>query len=222
MENLEVPKKPIALIVSKGITNPGLYSRFLLNRYLFTHKQFRFSGVPSVEKFPDLFLEKIAVIILFFHSDTISQDALNSLDHYIREGGGLIAFLPALTSFSDSPVYSEIIGASGTVSDQVERMTITSVPNQDTIFDPCPDFGVSEKRPVMRLHLTSEVHYSIKNGDTAFPYIWTRTYDRGRICGIAAGGAPSSFQNPSLQKLISQSLNWCSRNSTELSLRNDQ
>jgi type 1 glutamine amidotransferase len=218
MENLDFPKKPIALIVSNGLKNPGFYSRYLLNRLLFKQKQYRFSGVPTVEKFPDLLMEKIAVIILFFHSENISQDAINCLEKYVCEGGGLIAFLPALTSFNSSSVYTEILGARGMISEKVEMLNICPSSYLNPIYDPRPNLLIRDKKPVMLLDPTNEVHFSIKTGDSYLPYIWTRTYGQGRVCGIAAGGSATSFQNSSLQGLISQSLNWCSKKVTAQAL----
>jgi type 1 glutamine amidotransferase len=214
MENLEFPKKPIALIVSNGFRNPDFYSRYLLNKLLFKQKQYRFSGVPTVEKFPDLLMDKIAVIILFFHSENISPDAINCLEQYVQEGGGLIAFLPALISFNTSSVYSEIMGARGMISEKVELLTICPSQNMNPIYDPRPDFIIRDKKPVFIMNPTNEVHFSIKTGDSYLPYIWTRTNGQGRVCGIAAGGSATSFQNSSLQGLISQSLNWCSKKVT--------
>jgi len=89
----------------------------------------------------------------------------------------------ALTSFRDSQVYSELIGAKGAASDRVETLIIQPSPNSVPVFEQSTDFIIRDKKPAMRVDPASSIHFSIKTSDSALPFIWTSIHDRGRFCG---------------------------------------
>jgi hypothetical protein len=90
--------------------NPSLLGRFWLRRTLEAMPGYRFHRVGSLEVLPQLELKSFQAMALYIHHKTISASALESLDDFVRRGGGLLAIHSASASFKQEARYFQILG----------------------------------------------------------------------------------------------------------------
>lgn len=109
------------LVISSGIFHPSLPGRLALWRALraapgvtLRHVPFRpagaFGAAAPVEVLAQADPPRADALVLFIHGKTISPPALDALDRFVREGGGILAVHSATASFKETPRYTEILG----------------------------------------------------------------------------------------------------------------
>ena len=109
------------LVISSGIFHPSLPGRLALWRGLratpgvtLRHAALglaeAFGAAAPVEVLARADLPRADALVLFIHGKTISPRALDALDRFSLEGGGILAVHAATASFKDAPRYAAILG----------------------------------------------------------------------------------------------------------------
>ena len=178
------------LVISSGIFHPSLPGRLALWRALratpgvtLRHAPFgpaeAFRGAASapVEVLARADLPRADALVLFIHGKTISLPALDSLDRFVREGGGILAVHSATASFKETPRYTAILGGrftghppvgpleihpavGGTDRDAADAGRETS--GVDEIFGPVAPFTVTDEAYRHELADDIRVHFTAR------------------------------------------------------------
>jgi hypothetical protein len=199
------------LLVSDGVVHPSLLGRFWLRRGLAAMSGYRFRRVASLEALPGLPLESFPFpfqgMVLYVHHETISPAALESLDSFVRQGGGLLAVHSASASFKQEERYFEILGGRFVEHGPVERFQVQPTTAQDEIFD-VPAFFVTDELYRHEYDPGNRIHYfTIVDGERE-PVVWTRRHGHGRVCYCALGHTADTVRHPNVRQILQRGLAW--------------
>ena len=235
------------LVISSGIFHPSLAGRLALWRALratpgvtLRHAPFgpaeAFRGAASapVEVLARADLPRADALVLFIHGKTISPPALDSLDRFVREGGGILAVHSATASFKETPRYTAILGGRFTGHPPVGPLEIRPS-GVDEIFGPVAPFTVTDEAyrhelaDDIRVHFTARPLRPATPQRTAraqfplaaappgeeLPIVWTRRHGLGRICYAGWGHCSASLRHPSTVRILQAGLAWVCRGREE-------
>jgi len=196
------------LLVSDGLVHPSLLGRFWLRRGLAAMAGYRFQRVASLEALPGLKAESFHGLVLYIHHETISPAALESLEGFVRQGGGLLAVHSASASFKQEERYLDILGGSFREHGPIKRFPVKPIAGQDEIFDSIPAFSVTDELYRHDYDLDNQVHFVTPVGEEHEPVVWTRRYGQGRVCYCALGHTVSTMRHPQVQRILQRGLGW--------------
>ena len=193
------------LLVTDGIIHPPLTGRWALHRALRLLPGFQFTRIRSLEKLPAS-LERFAAMVLYFHHESLSPAALDSLDRYVRQGGGILALHSATASFKDCRPYFEILGGRFAGHGPVQPFELVNQNSQ--IFGEIPNFTVTDELYLHDWHSQIQVHFTVAREGQEVPVVWTRLHERGKICYAGPGHTAGSMTHPVYQSLLRRGLEW--------------
>jgi len=195
------------LLVTAGIFHPPLLGRLVLHGVLRKMPGFAFEHVNSLEKLPPN-LAQFSALVLHYHHKTISPAALDRLDRFVRDGGGILAIHAATASFKETMPYFDILGGRFTGHGQVEQFAARRL--KDEIFGGLGDFIVKDELYIHELNPGIEVHFAAKHEGKDVPVVWTYRYARGRVCYTEPGHTSRTMGNPGYQAVLRRGLEWVS------------
>jgi type 1 glutamine amidotransferase len=211
------------LLISQGIFHPSLLCRYWLKQGLDAARRFEIYTAPSIE-----FLRALdtgpfqadepyraptpyKAIVLYFHRKTISAEALDRLDGYIRQGGGCLAIHSASASFKMEPRYFEILGGRFSRHGPVGAFAVQPV-DPGGIFSQTGPFTLRDEAYLHDFGSAAPhqntVHFAAEINGQREPLVWTRQHGAGRVCTIAAGHTAASLRHPTIQKILIEGLQW--------------
>jgi type 1 glutamine amidotransferase len=196
------------LLVSAGIAHPPLLGRYTLRRLLSKMTDLSLLRVHSLEALPQLELEYFQGMILYYHQNTISDQAIGALDDFIRRGGGALAIHSATASFMDAIRYFEILGGRFAGHGPVETFDIIPSQVDDDIFDNLPGFTNVDELYLHDLEDDIRVHYYANYQGERAPMVWTRLYGEGRVCYACPGHRTQTMRIPAYQAILQRALRW--------------
>lgn len=194
--------EPSILLVSSGIMHPSLLGRFWLRRAL---PGVRLQRVPSLEALPRLVLGSFQALVLYYHHQTVSPVALEALETYVRRGGGLLAVHAATASFREESRYFDILGGRFVEHGPVETFSVRPV-DRDSVFGDVPPFSVRDE--LYHHEMVADVRVGMVGGTGGVPVVWTRRYERGRVCYCVFGHTVSAVRHPQVQEVLRRGLAW--------------
>jgi type 1 glutamine amidotransferase len=200
--------KTSILLVSDGLVHPSLPGRFWLRRGLATMSGYRFQRVASLEALPGLKTESFRGVVSYIHHETISPAALEGLEDFVRQGGGLLAVHSASASFKQEERYLDILGGSFREHGPIERFRVEPVAGRDESFDAIPAFSVTDELYRHDYDADNRVQFDTAVGKEREPVVWTRRYGQGRVCYCALGHTVSTVRHPQVQQILRRSLEW--------------
>lgn len=193
------------LLVTDGFFHPPFMGRLVLHEALKKLKGFSFHRVSSLEKLPPD-LESYAALVLHFHHKNISDTALGQLDHFVRDGGGVLAIHAATASFKESLPYFDILGGRFIGHGAVEALEIRRVNN--TVFSGIDGFRVKDELYLHELQPGIEIHYNTSHAGKEVPVVWTYRYHSGKVCYAVPGHTTGSMKNKRYQQILQRGLQW--------------
>jgi type 1 glutamine amidotransferase len=196
------------LLVSDGLAHPSLLGRFWLRRGLAAMAGYRFRRVASLEALPGLTLGSFQGILLYIHHETLSPSALESLEGFVRQGGGLLAVHSASASFKQEERYFAILGGSFREHGPIEPFQVEPVTPQDEIFRGIPAFFVTDELYRHDYDPDNRVHFYTPVGEEREPVVWTRRHGQGRVCYCALGHTAATMRYPQVQRILQQGVAW--------------
>lgn len=197
--------EPLFLLVSSGIFHPSLLERFWLRRALAALPGVRLQRAASLEALPRLALDSFQVLVLYYHHETVSPAALEALDAYVREGGGLLAVHAATASFKEEMRYFDILGGRFVEHGPVESFAVRPV-DGDPVFGDVPPFAVRDE--LYHHEMVADVRVRLVGGIEDVPVVWTRQHERGRVCYCMFGHTVSAVRHPQVQEVLRRGLAW--------------
>lgn len=193
------------LLVTDGLVHPPLAGRLALHRTLRRLPGFSFRHVSSLERLP-ADLSSCTALVLYYHHKTLSAGALERLEGFVRNGGGVLAIHSATASFKETPAYFDILGGRFTGHPPVQRLEMRRV--RDDVFGEVEPFAVRDELYFHELRPDVTVHFVVSHQGEEIPVVWTYRYGRGRVCYAAPGHTAASMFNGAYQRLLQRALRW--------------
>lgn len=193
------------LLVTDGLLHPTFLGRMALHKALKQLKDFSFVHVSSLQRAPSD-LSRFSALVLHYHHKTISNAALGKLDHYVKNGGGILAIHAATASFKDSLPYFEILGGRFTGHGPVQEFEVRRV--SDEIFGGIDSFVVNDEMYIHDLHPAIQVHFTSQLEGKDVPVVWTYCYGQGKVCYAVPGHTTGSMRNKTYQRILQRGLVW--------------
>ena len=193
------------LLVTDGIFHPTYFGRLALRGSLKQMEGFSFIHVSSLEILPSD-LESFSALVLHFHHKMISDRALEQLDTFVKNGGGILAIHAATASFKQSMPYFKILGGQFTGHGKVENFEVIKV--RDDIFTGISNFFIKDELYIHELEPGIEAHFTAKYQGKDVPVVWTYHYGRGSVCYTVPGHTTATMSHPMYQKILQRGLEW--------------
>ena len=214
MKQKEHPDKPMeghptGLLIFDGLFHPYWLGRRNLERSLRKIPGWVFKRAPSLEKILQLPMDSFQGLALYFHHKTVSQGALDRLDQYLRQGGGLLAIHSASASFKGQAQYLQILGGLFREHGPVGKFWVNPIDEKDEIFSGIPSFALQDERYRHEVDRTNRIHFTTTVDGEVEPVVWTRHHGKGRVCYCSLGHTISSMRNPHVLEILRRGLLWC-------------
>jgi type 1 glutamine amidotransferase len=172
--------------------------------------------VGSLEALSGSSLASTQAVVLYIHRETISPVALEGLESFVGQGGGLLAVHSASASFMQEPRYAEILGGRFREHGPVEPFEVQPAIPQDPVFAGIPPFAVDDELYRHDYDPDNRIHFFTPVDGGQEPVVWTRHYPPagtgrsagGRVCYCALGHTTSSMRNPYVQRILQEGLAW--------------
>jgi type 1 glutamine amidotransferase len=168
---------------------------------------FSFTHVPSLANLPPD-LPSYSALVLHYHHKTLSHAALQRLQDYVSQGGGVLAIHAATASFKKTSSYFEILGGRFTGHGRVEKIEVRRI--REDIFSGIDHFTVRDELYLHELQPGIEIHFTARHQGKDVPVAWTHHYGQGRVCYALPGHTTSTMKNKIYQQLLQQGLAWVS------------
>lgn len=196
------------LLISAGIFHPPWLGRFRLRRALRDSADFDLHRVSSLEKIPFQSLDQYEAMVLYFHQQRLSTPALETMDSYVRLGGGLLGIHSVTASFMNKARYFEILGGQFKDHGPVQPFLVEQVNAVDEVFKTIEPFTVRDELYRHEYDPEVRVHFSARVDAEREPIVWTRPHGRGRVCYCALGHRSDTMHQPEVQKILQRGLKW--------------
>jgi type 1 glutamine amidotransferase len=197
------------LLVTDGIFHPPLMGRLRLHKMFSQMDGFSFKHISSLEKFP-ADLSSFSALVLHFHHKTISSSALERLDTFVKNGGGILAIHAATASFKQTLPYFKILGGRFIGHGAVEKFQVERLEGSKTndVFYGIDGFVVRDELYIHELESSIEVHFTAKHEGKDVPVVWTRQYGKGKVCYAVPGHTTGTMGNKTYQAVLKRGLEW--------------
>jgi len=196
------------LLVSDGLIHPSVPARFWLRRALLALPRYPFHRASSLEALPDLPPGSFRAIVLYVHHTTITPEALDALEDFLRAGGGLLALHSASASFKDEPRFHDLLGGRFVEHGPVEEFVVEPAAPADEVFGPLPAFSVQDELYRHEYDPANLIHFYTAVDDQREPVVWTRRQGRGRVCYCALGHTASAMRQSQVHYILQRGLVW--------------
>jgi type 1 glutamine amidotransferase len=196
------------LMVTDGKVHPPLMGRFWLRYALAGMQGFNFARVNSMEEILKTDLSGFDGMVLYFHHDTISDQALDAFDAFVLHGGGVLAIHSVTASFKDADHFTDIIGGKFREHGPVEQFSLIPVKPKSEIFNGIPEFQVTDELYIHDLQPDIVPHFNTLYKGKPAPMVWTRTHGEGRVCFACPGHRAASIRIREYQQILIRALEW--------------
>lgn len=202
----------LVLLVSDGIFHPPLAGRFWLQWGLAALPGYSFRRVASLEALPEQPLPGVQALVLYFHHKRLSPHGLETLENFVRQGGGLLAIHSASASFKEEERYYAILGGRFDHHGPVQDFQVRPAPGIDEIFGRVPPFTVHDELYRHAFDPANRIHFYTEIDGQQEPVVWTRSYGRGRVCYCSLGHCSATLRITQVQRILQHGLVWaCGR-----------
>ena len=177
---------------------------------------YRFRRVASLEALPAQ--PAVRAIVLYIHHETVSADALEALDTFVRQGGGLLAVHAASASFKGASRYFDLLGGQFVEHGPVESFEVRPAEPQSDLFAGIPPFSVTDELYRHEYDPGNLIHFTTTVGDEREPVVWTRSHGSGRVCYCSLGHTLDAMRRPEVWQILQRGLAWACSPATQPSL----
>ena len=195
------------LFVTSGSEHPSYACRKELIQTLMQVRGILFDHIMSLEMLPNG-LTEIDALVLYYHEQQLSENALILIDQFVSQGCGVLAVHSATASFMDSSHYFEILGGRFMRHGPISQFQITPVEGGTDIFSGIPPFFVEDELYMHDLQPEITPHFTALDRTNEVPVVWTHRYGKGRVCYAVPGHRIETMRHPDYQNLLRQGLSW--------------
>jgi type 1 glutamine amidotransferase len=163
-----------------------------------------------IAEYPLVVLTKSNHVSSSDHREWMTDEAQSAFASYVRKGNGLLAIHSGTAGYQEMTVLRSLLG--GVFMQHPEQCEVTLEPYMDhpltTDVVPCTvkdeHYFMALDDPHVDLFLTSRSIHGEQ------PAGWRRTEGEGRVAVLTPGHNLDVWLNPAYQKLILNTLLWCS------------
>jgi len=194
------------LLVTDGIFHPPFLARKILHETLAELDGFEFQHIRSMEKLPGDINGFSAIVIYLFHQK-ISKSALDSLDNFVSNGGGLLGIHTATAAYKNYLHYFEILGGQFVGHGPIAPFNVEPIPESE-IFSGIPAFTVKDELYIHELQPGITPHFTATHEGQDVPIVWTYHYGQGRVCYAVPGHRTETMRDEVYQRVLKRGLVW--------------
>lgn len=207
------------LLVSSGFFHPPWLGRFWLRQTLQALPEVRLRQISSLEALPAIDPQDFQAIVLYIHQQKITPAALAALDHFVSQGGGLLAIHSATASFKNEAHYFGILGGRFLRHGSLCELAIQPAKVDDKIFPGINAFSLYEEPYEHEINPACTVHFDAPHPQNPvdgprLPVVWTYAYGQGRVCYCLPGHRSAAMRHPVVREILQRGLNWVCRSNT--------
>jgi len=195
------------LYVATGIIHPSIPLIRKIKKMIELNDNVDITRVHSVEGLKKLYPGTYDAVVLFFHRQKISGEALDMLTNFVEHGGGCLAIHAASASFKKEAGYERFLGGKFISHDVIQNFTVTP-DTSSPIFGNVSPFNVTDELYIHRFSREVTVHAVADNNGTPEPVIWTKTRGKGRICYFSLGHTSTSADHSAFKEIIRRGITW--------------
>lgn len=201
------------LLVSAGFFHPPWLGRFWLRQSLQALPDVRLRQVASLEGLLASNAKDYQAIVLYIHQQKVTRQALEALDQFVSQGGGLLAVHSATASFKDQSAYFAILGGRFTGHGPLRELEIRPTRAGDEVFTGIGPFTLNEEPYEHELDPACVVHFDARHPEAGadeqhLPVVWTRIYGQGRVCYCLPGHRSAAMRHPVVREILQRGLKW--------------
>ena len=140
--------------------------------------------------------------------EKMTEAQVAGLTRWVRNGGGLLA-AHAATAIGDSgPELGALFGGIFLSHPEPFSFVVAPMSGVHPIVANIPAFEVHDEFYIQRYDPSVEVHMIAMYQDVAYPMVWSRIENLGRVAHIAPGHFREVWLNPVYQRLMLQAAAW--------------
>lgn len=206
-----MPSKPATvLLVASGWVHPSWLARMSLAWTLSALPRYRFHRMASLEDLPDTVTDHYAAIVLYIHRQHISAAALERLENFVCQGGGLLAVHSASASFKHEKRFTQLLGGQFVGHGPVQRFTVQPSVEQDPVFGRLEAFQVRDELYRHEWDPGNRIHFftTVADSEMPEPVVWTRSFGMGRVCYCSLGHRAAVLRHPAVSTVLGRGLIW--------------
>jgi len=147
-------------------------------------------------------------VILYFQKSGISDSALEAMESFVFNGGGLMAIHSASASFKQSERYYNLIGGKFVSHGKIADFKVKPLKKPSGLFKGITGFNVFDELYLHRYKEDVSVHFYTEVDKRKEPVVWTRELGKGKIAYCSLGHCAPIFKVPQVKQIIEHSVRW--------------
>jgi len=140
--------------------------------------------------------------------ETLTEDQVRNLTHWVNTGGALLAVHGATVSGTPNVEMRALMGGVFVSHPPQFSFMVYPMYRPHPITEGIEAFAVKDEFYVQDYDETDDVHMVAIDRGVAYPMVWTRDQGQGRVAHIAMGHGPEVWRLPPYQRLVLQSIAW--------------
>ena len=140
--------------------------------------------------------------------ETLTDDQVRSLTHWVNTGGALLAIHGATVSGLPNPEMRSLLGGVFVSHPPQFSFMVYPMYRPHPITEGIEAFAVKDEFYVQDYDESDSVHMVALDRGVAYPMVWTREQGQGRVAHIAMGHGMDVWRLPQYQQLVLQAVAW--------------
>jgi len=140
--------------------------------------------------------------------ETLTEDQVRNLTHWVNTGGALLAVHGATVSGTPNVELRALMGGVFVSHPPQFSFMVYPMYRPHPITEGIEAFAVKDEFYVQDYDETDDVHMVAIDRGVAYPMVWTRDQGQGRVAHIAMGHGPEVWRLAPYQRLVLQSIAW--------------
>jgi type 1 glutamine amidotransferase len=133
---------------------------------------------------------------------------VESLTHWVRSGGGLLAVHAAAVAGQSSPALRALLGGVFVTHPPQFSFTVYPLHAEHPITAGIDAFTVHDELYVQAYDPSVEIHAVALDRGVAHPMVWSKSEGEGRVAYVAMGHGPEVWGLEPYQRLMLQAVEW--------------
>ncbi len=196
------------LVISAGIVHPSLLARYYFRKLLQEQSEISFTFTSTVEELTSLNKTDFDSVVLYFHRSNISTNALDALDNFVSQGGGLLAVHSPSASFKQHDRYFDILGGRFVSHGKIGPFSVQPEESASEVFPGLKPFSVVDELYIHDYQDDVTIHCATDNLGSKEPVVWTKKHGKGKVSYCSLGHCAGVMKIPEVKQIIHQCLTW--------------
>jgi putative membrane-bound dehydrogenase-like protein len=153
-------------------------------------------------------LSRYDALMIYGNQPRMTDEQLQALLNFIRNGGGLVAVHSASASFQDNEEFVRLVGGAFKSHGEGTFRTVRTQPDHPAVRD-LPEVESWDETYVHSKLSPDNVVLAVRRDQHGEePWTWVRNFGQGRVFYTAWGHDQRTWSNPAFQQLLAQGTKW--------------